>query len=175
MGGRIAVNRAIKAMKSSAQRPIVLRTMRVYVPAQVPFADSIAAVTGRLEHLGDGAAGPVQAACIAGLARLLQHVADPRLVRVKSRQKTRARRTAAGSVIELREAQSASRQAVQVRRPYLSAIAADVGEAHIIREDQDNVRPRWHIDRFRSRHRANDNENLNNSKKSLHGAYPASA
>ena len=46
-------------------------------------------------------------------------------------------------VVELREAQPVRRQPVEVRRLDLAAVAAEVGEAHVVVEDQDDVRACW--------------------------------
>src|SRR3954471_22362429 len=51
-----------------------------------------------------------------------------------------ARRTAAGRVVELREADALGCELVDVRRRDFTAVALEVGVAHVVDEDDDNVR-----------------------------------
>jgi hypothetical protein len=46
-----------------------------------------------------------------------------------------------GRVVELREAQPFRGQAVEIRRLDLAAVAADIGETHVIDENKQDVRP----------------------------------
>ena len=83
----------------------------------------------------------VQVAAVAVVAAVLHHVADARLVRIQAGEQARPGRAAAGRVVELREPQAAGGQPVEVRRVDLAAVAADVREAHVVGEDDDDVRP----------------------------------
>ncbi len=49
------------------------------------------------------------------------------------------RRPAAGGVVHLREAQAAGGQPIEVGRGDLAAVAADVGEAHVVGQDEHDV------------------------------------
>jgi hypothetical protein len=48
---------------------------------------------------------------------------------------------APGGIVELREANAVRREAVDVRRANLRAVAADVGKAHVVRQDEHDIRP----------------------------------
>ena len=61
-------------------------------------------------------------------------------MRMQSRHQGRTRRAAERTVVELREPQAVRGQAVQIRRLDLAAVAAEVGVAHVIRENNDDVR-----------------------------------
>ena len=50
-----------------------------------------------------------------------------------------ARGAATRRVVELREANAALRERIDVRRGNLAAVAAEVGEAHVIHEDDEDV------------------------------------
>jgi len=130
-GGR--VERALEAARPRCDAVVL---------AHVPLAAHDREVARRPQHLGDGHAATVEAALVARLALVLGHVADARLVRVETGQQRGARRAAARGVIELREAQAVRRERVEIRRRNLAAVAAEVGEAHVIHEDDDDVRPR---------------------------------
>jgi len=60
-------------------------------------------------------------------------------MRIQSREQRRPRGAAARGVVELRETQPARRELVEVRRGDFAAVAAEVGEAHVIDEDDDDV------------------------------------
>ena len=114
------------------------------VARHVPLATEIAAVARGLEHLGDGGAALVQVAGVAFRARVIRQDANAGLMRVQTREQRRARRTAARRVVELREAQAVTGQPVQMGRVDFAAVAADVGIAHVVVEDQKNVRTLAH-------------------------------
>ena len=52
----------------------------------------------------------------------------------------RPRRAAEGTVVELREPDAFRRQPIQVRRLNLAAVAAEIGKAHVVGQDDDDVR-----------------------------------
>ena len=60
---------------------------------------------------------------------------------MESRHQCGTRRAAEGTVVELRESQTAFGQSVQIRRLDLAAVTAEVGVAQVIRHDHDDVRP----------------------------------
>ena len=62
-------------------------------------------------------------------------------LRVIAGQDRGARRPAAGGVVELREAHPLPGERVQVRRGDLAAVARRVGEAHVVGEDEQDIRP----------------------------------
>ena len=61
------------------------------------------------------------------------------LLRVEAGHQSTASGPAAGSVVELREAQAVLRERIEIRRLNLAAIATEVGVTEIIREDEDDV------------------------------------
>ena len=61
-------------------------------------------------------------------------------MRVEPGQERSARRTAAARVVELGEAQPVFRERVEVRRGDLGTVAPEVGEAHVVDQDHDDVR-----------------------------------
>ena len=52
---------------------------------------------------------------------------------------TRARRPAAGGVVELGEAEPVGGEAVEVRCGDLPAVASEVGIAEVVGEDEENI------------------------------------
>ena len=83
-----------------------------------------------------------EVAAVAVGAPVLHHVADAGLVRVEAGQQAGPGRAAAGGVVELGEPEPAGGERVQVRRADLAAVAAEVGEAHVVGQDDDDVGPR---------------------------------
>jgi hypothetical protein len=65
-------------------------------------------------------------------------------MRMQAGQQRGSRGAAARRVVELRVAQSAERQAVEIGRFDLAAIAADIREAHVVVQDDQNVRAVGH-------------------------------
>ncbi len=106
----------------------------------VPLAAHVRLVAVALERLRDGDAALVQVAGVALGTRVVGEDADAGLVRVQAGQHRRPRRAAARGVVELREAQPVGGEAVEVRRLDLAAVAADVGVAHVVVEDQHDIR-----------------------------------
>ena len=117
--------------------------------AQVPLADHVGVVARVLEQLRKRCHPVVQIALVAVHAPLvgrrpLVHVAQTVEVRVDAAEQHRARRRAAGVGVEVGEAHARLGQRVEVRRADLAAERAHVGEAHVVGEDDDDVRTtRW--------------------------------
>ena len=131
---RAAADQAEVFVESPIRRPVG--------PAltNVPLARHERRVARFLEHFRDRDAAVVQVALVGRAAAVVDHVPDPRLVSVESGQQRCAGRAAAARVVELSEAQSLRCQRVQVRRRDLAPVASDVGEAHVIGHDDDDVR-----------------------------------
>ena len=106
----------------------------------VPLAAHVGVVAAGLQHLRDRHAAVVEVAGVALRAGVVGEDADAGLVRMQAGQQRGARRAAARGVVELREAQAVGGEAVEVGRVDLAAVAADVGVAHVVVEDQDDVR-----------------------------------
>jgi hypothetical protein len=83
----------------------------------------------------------VQTSLIRREAAVLDHVADPGLVRVQSGQQGCACGAAPRGVVELRKADTPPGEPVEVRRSDLGTIASEIGEAHIVSHDQHDIRP----------------------------------
>jgi hypothetical protein len=81
-----------------------------------------------------------------GLRVAVDHAADAGLVGVEAREQRRARGAAAADVVELSEADAVGGEAVDVERGNLRAVAAEVGEAEIVGEEDDDVRARRGVD-----------------------------
>src|SRR5690606_2113946 len=103
------------------------------------LADRVGAIARGTERLRDRHAALVERASIPRVTTILDHVADARLVRIEAGEKRRPRRAAAPGVVKLREAKAVLRESIEGRRPDLAAVAAEVGEAHVVREDDDDV------------------------------------
>ena len=108
----------------------------------MPLAGHAGEIARITEHLGDGDTLVIEPAAIAGQLLVVGHVADPGLMRVETGEQARPRGAAAGGVVALGEPQAVCRQGIEVRRGDLAAVAAQVGEAHVIDQDHDDVRPR---------------------------------
>jgi hypothetical protein len=81
------------------------------------------------------------------LAAIAAHEpADAGLMRIEPRQQAGTRRAAAAGVVTLREPQAAGREAIEVRRANLAAVAAEIRPTQVVGEDDENVWPvggRW--------------------------------
>ncbi len=130
-------------VEPTLQRPVVLLLHRLGVDevGHVPFAARVGTVARALEHFRQGHALLVEVAPVTRQLGVVHHVAHTGLLRVQPRQQARARRTAASAVVEVREAKALARQPVDVRRTHLSTVARDVGEAHVVGEDEHDVGP----------------------------------
>jgi len=67
------------------------------------------------------------------------HVAHTRLMRIQARQQTRPRRTTPAGVVKLREPHPACGKRIEIGCVDFAAVAADVAEADIVGEDDDDV------------------------------------
>ena len=113
---------------------------------QVPLADHVGVVAGVLQELRQRGDAVVEVALVAVQAHLvrrrkLAHVAEAVEVRVHAREEHRPGGRAARVRVEVREPHAALGQGVEVRRLDLAAERAHVGEAHVVAEDDDDVRP----------------------------------
>ena len=110
--------------------------------ADMPLAGQEGSVARALENLGYGHATLVQVALVGlrGPGKRRGHPTNARLMRVETRQEGRARWAAARRVVHLRIAQAVAAERVECRRADLGAEAADVGEAHVVCEDEQDVR-----------------------------------
>ena len=115
-------------------------TLHGYARRRVPFACIAGLVPVIPQDLADGDAVLSKVSLVCGADFVVgDHVAHARLVGVQAGQETRTCGTAPGAVVHLREAYAVLRHCVEVRRPDLRSVAADIGEPHIIDQDDDDV------------------------------------
>jgi hypothetical protein len=83
----------------------------------------------------------VEIAAIAGKIGTVvgHHVPHAGLVRIEAGEQARPRRATARGVVELREAEAVGGECVECGRVDLAAVAAEIGEAHVVGEDDDDV------------------------------------
>ena len=129
---------AEEAVEAAPRRPGLVGL--AHLGTQVPLAGQAGRVAGGLQRLGDRHAVRIDRARVAARPVVVGEDADAGLVRVQAGEQRGARRAAARSVVELREAYAAACQAIEIRGPDLTAVAADVGEPHVVDENQDDVR-----------------------------------
>ncbi|MBA7647856.1 hypothetical protein ES703_55635 [subsurface metagenome] len=102
-------------------------------------------VAGFPQHFRDGDAPVVEVALVRprrlGAVGLADHAPHAGLMRIQPGQQRGAGRAAAGGVVESGETDSPGGQPVEVGRVDLSPIAAQVGKAHVVGHDQQDVRP----------------------------------
>ena len=60
-------------------------------------------------------------------------------MRIQPGQQGGPRRATAACVVELGEAKPAGRETIEIRRANLASVAADIGVAHVISHDDDDV------------------------------------
>jgi hypothetical protein len=106
----------------------------------MPLAGHVRTISGLLEHLGYSNAAAAKVATITIITFVIHHMPDARLVLVKPRHQRGPGRTAASSIIELRETHTACGKPVQIRRIDFAAVTAYVRISHIIGHDQNDVR-----------------------------------
>ncbi len=109
------------------------------VLADMPFAGHGGEVTGGFEDFCDGDAGVIETARITGGALVLGHVADSGLMGVKAGEEGGASGATAGGIVELGEAKTASGEGVEVGGGDFGAVTAEISEAHVVNEDDDDV------------------------------------
>ena len=134
--------------------------------ADVPLAGHEGGVTGGPENLGEGGGAAVQLSFVSGERPGLHHVADARLVRVEAGEQGGAGGAAAGGVVEAGETEAVFREGVEVRGLDLAAVAADVGPAQVIGEDDDDVRLFGGVEE-----RGGEQEGGEDGKAEVHGGY----
>ena len=133
-----ARDRPEEAIEAALPGPAVLGP--VVVPGDMPLAAHIGSVARPLEHLGNRRGIGCQVAAIAIDPIVVHHVPDISLVRMQPGQQRRPGRATARRIVKLCKTQTAFRQAIQIRRLDLAAVAAQVGKAHIVVENQQDIR-----------------------------------
>ena len=107
--------------------------------ADVPFSGHGGEISGGLERFGNGGALGIEPAFITGHAAVFHHVADPGLMRINARQQRGAGGATAAGIVELGETQTVFGKGIEMRRRNLRTVAANVGEAHVIHQNHDDI------------------------------------
>ena len=105
----------------------------------MPFSGHGGAVSARAERLGDGGTILAEIAAITGPSVIVHHMPNAGLMRIETGHQRGACRAAARTVIERGEARASGGERVNMRRLNLRSITADVGEAEIIGEQNDDI------------------------------------
>ena len=143
--GRVERTRArdepVETVEAARERPFFRA-----VVAEVPLAGEVAAVAGGSEHLRERDSVAAQDFAVTErrggrslLAGIFGERAHAGLMRIEAGEEGGPRGRAARGVVKLREAQAALREGVEVRRRNFGAVGAEVGEAHVVGEDDDDV------------------------------------
>ena len=137
----LGVEKAIEAVEAAAERPAVERSGRTAFGQRrdVPFADHVVAIGVRAQHFGERPGFARDLAAIAGIAAVeIGEAADADGMMVAPRQQRRARGRAHRGGVEAAVAQAFGGQPVDGRRPDRRSVAAEIGEADIVEQhDQD--------------------------------------
>ncbi len=161
----LALQEAVVAVEPARQRPLVewASDRRLFHRRQVPLADDEGRIAVRPQHLRDRAgalrhrAGAVRKAGVP-----VGEPAHADRVMVAPGQQRRPRRRAQRRGVEVRVAQAAGGQPIDVRRLDRGAVTAEMREAEIVEQHHQHIRrplPRPRIvrpPRFRLRNRAPD-------------------
>ena len=147
---RIAVGEVVDAARHRPEERLVARAQRTERGriAEVPLADQRGPVAGRAQQRRQGRMLGRQterrAAAAPAVDRLLGGAAQPVLV-ARRHQREPGRRADRRVRIALRHPQAAGGEAVEHRRDRLAAaVAAEVGEAEVVGDDEDDVRAAAH-------------------------------
>ena len=142
---RLGVHETVVAIEAAAERPAVewSRWPRLGQRRDVPFAEHVVAIAVRPQHLGNGAGLARDLAAIARIAAVeIGKAADADGMVIAPGEQGRARRRAHRRGMEGRIAQSARCDPVDRGRRNRRAIAAEIGEADVVEQnDQDIGRP----------------------------------
>jgi len=120
----------------------VIKTLRHRHAVDVPFPRVVGAIARRLEPFGQKSRPGRSRVFLAAAAAHSRNRVTADLLRVVAGEQGGARRPAAGGVVELGVTQSVRGERVEVRRRNLRTVAAEIGEAEVVREDEKDVRLR---------------------------------
>ena len=141
----LGIHEAVVAIEAAAERPAVERAGRARLGERrhVPLAQHVVAIAVRAQHLGDGARLLRDLAAIAGIARIeIGEAADAHRMMVAAGQQRGARGRAHRRRMEAGVAQAALGDRIHGRGRDRRAVAAEVGEADIVEQDDKDVRAR---------------------------------
>ena len=109
----------------------------------MPLAGHVGAIACRLEGFRNGDAVAIQISAVTIKAVIAHHVTDSCLVRVEPCEQRGAGGAATAGVVKLGEANPVLGESVEMGCLNFPAIASDVGPAHVIRHDEDDVGLFW--------------------------------
>ena len=138
----LGIEEAVEAIEAAAERPAVERAGGAAFGQRrhMPFADHVVAIGVRAQHLGDGAGLARDLAAIAGIAGIeIGEAADADRMMVAPGEQRRARGRAHRRGVEARIAQALGRQPIDGRRRDRRAVAAEIREADVVEQDDENV------------------------------------
>ena len=139
--GTGAVDGAEEFVEATLAGPVVFWVGGFDLGGDVPFSGHVGAVAGGLEGFGDGEAFFVQESLVLGDAVVACHVANASLVGVEAGEEGSASRAAAGRVVKLSETHSVGCEGIKIGRFDLTSVAADIGVAHVIGHDDNDIGP----------------------------------
>jgi hypothetical protein len=139
----LRIHEAIVAIEPAPERPAVEWTRGTGLGQRrdVPFAEHVVAVAVRPQHLGDGAGFACDLAAIARIAAVeIGEAADADGVMIASGQQCRTRRRAHRRGVEAGIAQARRRESIDGRRRDRRTVAAEIREADIVEQNDEDVR-----------------------------------
>ena len=144
--GSRPVDRSIEAVEAALQRPVrsvgVLQFIAT-IGSDMPLAGHVGAIACRFEGFRNGDAVAIQISAVTIKAVVAHHVTDSRLVRVEPCEQRGAGGAATTRIVELGESKPALSESVEMGSLNFPAIASNVGPAHVIRHDEDDVGLLW--------------------------------
>ena len=139
---RLGVHETVIAIEAAAERPAVewSRWPRLGQRRDVPFAEHVVAIAVRPQHLGNGAGLARDLAAIARITAVeIGKAADADGMVIAPGEQGRARRRAHRRGMEGGVAQSARCDPVDRRRRNRRAIAAEIGEADVVEQNDQDI------------------------------------
>ena len=138
----LGVHEAVEAVEAAAERPAVERAGSAQFGERrhMPLAQHVVAIAVRAQHLGDGPGLARDLAAIARIARIeVGQAADADRMMVAARQQRRSRGRAHRRRMKAGVAQAASGDGVDDGGGDGRAVAAEIGEADIVEQDDQDV------------------------------------
>ena len=140
---RVAAEKAVVALEAAPERPAVVGAggADLLGGRQMPLADAIGGVALLQQHLGQKAVLERDRAIAAGIAGRSLGDAGHRVgMMIAAGQNARARRRAERGRVHVGEEQPVLGQLVDVRRVDRRAVAAELAEARVVDDDEEDVR-----------------------------------
>ena len=139
----LGIEEAVEAVEAAPQRPAVERTGGPALGQRrdVPFADHVVAIAVHAQHLGERARLARDLAAVAGIAGIeIGEAADADRMVIAPGEQCGARRRAHRGGVEAGVAQTFRGEPVDGRRLDARAVAAEIGEADIVEQHDEDVR-----------------------------------